>query len=140
MDGDTTFGAWLKSRRRHLDMTQKGLAHQVGCSVGTIRKMEADERRPSRQLKLSQAGGASGGRVSSRAVRTERRVGIAKNAIFSAIVALGRALKLQVIAEGVENTSQLEYLKSIGCTIYQGFLQSKPVTAKAFEALLLKQK
>ena len=50
MDGDTTFGAWLKSRRRQLDLTQKGLAHQVGCSVGTIRKMEADERRPSRQL------------------------------------------------------------------------------------------
>ena len=50
MDGDTTFGAWLKSRRRQLDLTQKGLAHQVGCSVGTIRKMEADERKPSRQL------------------------------------------------------------------------------------------
>jgi predicted ATPase/DNA-binding XRE family transcriptional regulator len=50
LDGDTTFGAWLKSRRRQLDLTQKGLAHQVGCSVGTIRKMEADERRPSRQL------------------------------------------------------------------------------------------
>ena len=50
MDGEPTFGAWLKSRRRQLDLTQKGLAHQVGCSVGTIRKMEADERRPSRQL------------------------------------------------------------------------------------------
>jgi predicted ATPase/DNA-binding XRE family transcriptional regulator len=50
LDGEPTFGAWLKSRRRQLDLTQKGLAHQVGCSVGTIRKMEADERRPSRQL------------------------------------------------------------------------------------------
>ena len=50
MEGEPTFGAWLKSRRRQLDLTQKGLAHQVGCSVGTIRKMEADECRPSRQL------------------------------------------------------------------------------------------
>jgi predicted ATPase/transcriptional regulator with XRE-family HTH domain len=50
MDGEPTFGAWLKSRRRQLDLTQKGLAHLVGCSVGTIRKMEVDERRPSRQL------------------------------------------------------------------------------------------
>lgn len=46
----TTFGAWLKRRRRQLDLTQKGLAYQAGCSVGTIRKIEADERRPSRQL------------------------------------------------------------------------------------------
>lgn len=50
MDGDTTFGAWLKRRRRQLDLTQKGLGHRAGCSVGMIRKMEADERRPSRQL------------------------------------------------------------------------------------------
>lgn len=50
MGGDITFGAWLKRRRRQLDLTQKGLAHRADCSVGTIRKMEADERRPSRQL------------------------------------------------------------------------------------------
>ena len=47
---DITFGAWLKRRRRQLDLTQKGLAFNAGCSVGTIRKMESDERRPSRQL------------------------------------------------------------------------------------------
>ncbi len=50
MAANITFGAWLKRRRRQLDLTQKGLAYQAGCSVGTIRKIEADERRPSRQL------------------------------------------------------------------------------------------
>jgi EAL domain-containing protein (putative c-di-GMP-specific phosphodiesterase class I) len=59
--------------------------------------------------------------------------------ITDTIVSVAQNFNLKVIAEGVENTSQLEYLKSIGCTIYQGYLQSKPVTAKAFEALLLKQ-
>ena len=45
-----TFGAWLKLRRVALDLTQQELADQVGCSVVTIRKMEANERRPSKQL------------------------------------------------------------------------------------------
>jgi len=46
----TSFGHVIKSRRRLLDLTQQELASQVGYSVITIRKVEADERRPSRQL------------------------------------------------------------------------------------------
>jgi predicted ATPase/transcriptional regulator with XRE-family HTH domain/Tfp pilus assembly protein PilF len=50
MDQSETFGSWLKRRRRALDLTQGALADCAGCSVVTIRKFEADERRPSRQL------------------------------------------------------------------------------------------
>lgn len=46
----TSFGLWLKQRRKVLDLTQADLAQCVGCSVVTIRKIEADERRPSRQM------------------------------------------------------------------------------------------
>lgn len=56
--------------------------------------------------------------------------------ITNTIVSVAQNFNLKVIAEGVENTRQLEHLKSIGCTIYQGFLQSKPVSAKEFEALV----
>ncbi|HEU5333532.1 MAG TPA: tetratricopeptide repeat protein [Actinocrinis sp.] len=45
-----TFGNLVRRRRRALDLTQEDLAHQVGYSVITIRKVESDERRPSRQL------------------------------------------------------------------------------------------
>jgi len=45
-----TFGAWLRHRRKALDLTQAALAQQVGCSLGSIRKYEGDEQRPSRQL------------------------------------------------------------------------------------------
>jgi predicted ATPase/DNA-binding XRE family transcriptional regulator len=45
-----TFGHFVRKRRRALDLTQEDLAHQVGYSVITIRKVESDERRPSRQL------------------------------------------------------------------------------------------
>src|SRR5262245_12390307 len=45
-----SFGAWVRQRRRVLDLTRDELAAQVGCSVVTIRHIEADERRPSKQL------------------------------------------------------------------------------------------
>jgi predicted ATPase/DNA-binding XRE family transcriptional regulator len=47
---DASFGEWLRRRRRALDLTQEALAARVGCSVATIRKIETDDRRPSRQI------------------------------------------------------------------------------------------
>jgi len=44
------FGYWLKRSRKALDLTQAELANQVGCSSETIRKIEAQERRPSAQI------------------------------------------------------------------------------------------
>src|SRR5262245_64079531 len=46
----TSFGAWLKRRRKALDLTQEDLARRVGCAKVTIQKIEADERRPSHQI------------------------------------------------------------------------------------------
>src|SRR5215216_1288077 len=45
-----SFGTWLRLRRKALDLTQDVLADRVGCSVGMIRKMESEERRPSAQI------------------------------------------------------------------------------------------
>lgn len=45
-----SFGAWIKRRRKALDLTQEELALKVGCSASAIFKIESDERRPSRQI------------------------------------------------------------------------------------------
>src|SRR6266508_1059008 len=45
-----SFGPWLRSRRTTLDLTQRTLADRADCSAETIRKLEADRLRPSRQL------------------------------------------------------------------------------------------
>ncbi|MCX6077196.1 MAG: EAL domain-containing protein [Campylobacterales bacterium] len=58
-------------------------------------------------------------------------------AIVSAIIAMGEALGFQLLAEGVEREDQLKFLKEKGCTMYQGYLKSKPVPAAEFEKLLL---
>ena len=58
-------------------------------------------------------------------------------AIVRAIITLGHALDLTVVAEGVETQEQLQYLSSLDCDVVQGFLFSKSLTAKAFEELLI---
>src|SRR5262245_42978587 len=50
MDEHASFGAWIQRRRKALDLTQAELAERVGCALGTIRKIESDERRPSKQV------------------------------------------------------------------------------------------
>src|SRR5215211_2694557 len=50
MDDNASFGYWVRRRRKALDLTQDALAQQVPCSIMTIRKIEGDARRPSRQI------------------------------------------------------------------------------------------
>ena len=50
MNPGTSFGLWLKARRRSMDLTQPDLAKRVGCSLETIVKIESGERRPSKQV------------------------------------------------------------------------------------------
>src|SRR5215475_780985 len=44
-----SFGAWVRKRRRALDLTQARLGELSACTESTVRKIEADERRPSRR-------------------------------------------------------------------------------------------
>jgi len=50
MDDEVSFGHWLKIRRKALDLTRGDLAKKIGYSVSALRKIESDERRPSKQF------------------------------------------------------------------------------------------
>ncbi|HEX8219354.1 MAG TPA: tetratricopeptide repeat protein [Chloroflexia bacterium] len=50
MQESTTFGQWIKERRKRLDLTREEVARCASCSLATIEKLETGERRPSRQL------------------------------------------------------------------------------------------
>ncbi|MBZ5761999.1 EAL domain-containing protein [Rhizobium sp. VS19-DR104.2] len=47
--------------------------------------------------------------------------------ILAAVVALCRSMKMQCIAEGVEDTRQLDILRGIGCDTFQGYLFARPM-------------
>ena len=54
-------------------------------------------------------------------------------ALVSAIVGLGRALGLSVVAEGVETDAQAARLRQLGCDVLQGFLYARPMPVEQFE-------
>jgi diguanylate cyclase (GGDEF)-like protein/PAS domain S-box-containing protein len=58
-------------------------------------------------------------------------------ALVATIISLAHALKLKVVAEGVETPEQLRILRVLRCDEYQGFLFGKPVPAEIFETTYL---
>jgi diguanylate cyclase (GGDEF)-like protein len=58
-------------------------------------------------------------------------------AIVAAIVALGRTLNLNVVAEGIETRAQQDFLTGLGCSTLQGFLLGRPMPAELLVATLL---
>ena len=58
-------------------------------------------------------------------------------ALLSAIVTLSHALRMEVVAEGVENETQMRFLTELGCDEAQGFLLSHPLPEPVFRRLLL---
>lgn len=62
----------------------------------------------------------------------------ADEAIADAIIAMGKSLKIVVVAEGVEVMEQLQFLRSRGCDEIQGYFFSRPISATDFAKLLRK--
>jgi EAL domain-containing protein (putative c-di-GMP-specific phosphodiesterase class I) len=56
--------------------------------------------------------------------------------ICEAIVALGHSLRLQVVAEGIENNAQLDGMRGMDCDRGQGFFLARPLMAAAATDLL----
>jgi EAL domain-containing protein (putative c-di-GMP-specific phosphodiesterase class I) len=61
-------------------------------------------------------------------------------AIVDAIIGMAHAMGMEVLAEGVEQADQLQYLRSKGCNKAQGYLFGKPLPVEEFKALLLRQR
>ena len=56
--------------------------------------------------------------------------------LVDALIAIGRTFGLSVVAEGVENAAQLQFLRQHGCDYCQGFLLSAPVAAADLPSLV----
>jgi transcriptional regulator with XRE-family HTH domain len=53
LDDVQSFGGWIQMRRRAMNLTRDELAGRIGCAAVTIKKIERDERKPSRQMRAS---------------------------------------------------------------------------------------
>jgi EAL domain-containing protein (putative c-di-GMP-specific phosphodiesterase class I) len=61
-------------------------------------------------------------------------------AICAAVIALGRSMKMDVVAEGVESAEQAAALREMGCHEVQGYWLGRPMVGSAMPAWLLEHK
>lgn len=61
-------------------------------------------------------------------------------AMISSILSLAKTFGLKIVAEGVETSEQIDFLKKHKCDILQGYYYSKPVNLNDFETMYFKQK
>ncbi len=59
--------------------------------------------------------------------------------IATTIIAMGHNLGFKVLAEGVETSEQLNFLREKGCDAYQGYIKNRPLSAQIFSELLAKE-
>ncbi|PRC91419.1 putative bifunctional diguanylate cyclase/phosphodiesterase [Solimicrobium silvestre] len=60
--------------------------------------------------------------------------------IVGAVIGMGNSLKLKVVAEGIENLEQLNFLKGLHCEEGQGFYFSKPISSESFVEMLASER
>ena len=105
-----TFFAALAAVGVHISIDDFGTGYS---SLSYLRKLPAEELKIDRSFVLDLESSADA------------------RAVVDAVVKLGQALHLKVVAEGVETDAQFQILRELGCNELQGFLFAKPMTAKA---------
>jgi len=123
-----------------LEITESAVIEDISGSVATLNRLQA--------LGVTVAMDDFGTGYSSLAYLSQLPVQVLKidrsfistvpdspenDAIIKAIFSMARALELKVVAEGVENQQQLDFLISNRCQIGQGYYFSRPLEASEFE-------
>jgi EAL domain-containing protein (putative c-di-GMP-specific phosphodiesterase class I) len=71
-----------------------------------------------------------------RAIETQRIATGTDSKLITAMINLAHSIDLKVVAEGVENEAQFEFLQHSGCDLIQGYLLGKPMSSEAMGQLL----
>jgi diguanylate cyclase (GGDEF)-like protein len=71
-----------------------------------------------------------------RAIEEQRTASATDKKLITAMINLAHSIDLKVVAEGVENEAQFEFLKHSGCDLIQGYLLGKPMSSDGISALL----
>jgi EAL domain-containing protein (putative c-di-GMP-specific phosphodiesterase class I) len=125
--------------RLTLEVTEQALLHDIQLADQTLRTLADGGIRIAlddfgagfcnfRYLKLLPLDYLKLDRSMVEGIATDRR----DLAVLRGIVAMAKALDLEVIAEGVETEAQREAIAAEGCAFYQGFLAAQPMSAGEF--------
>lgn len=133
----------IPSNRLELEVTENYIMHQGEQSINTLEKL----RDSSVHISIDDFGTGYSSlsylkKLPINKIKIDRSFvdGIPADphdkAIINAVIAIGKSLNYKVIAEGVENKEQLNFLNNVGCDEYQGFYCSKALPAEELELIL----
>ena len=135
----------VPGNRLELEITENVLMHDMDKAVSKLRKLAAHGVRVA--VDDFGVGYSSLGYLKSLPLNTlkidrsfisEIRSSQDRNSIVTAIIAMARELNLEIVAEGVENQGQMDYLRALSCCKAQGYLLGYPVSAKEARQALKK--
>ena len=132
----------LVSHRLELEITETALVRDLNRALGTLRRIKMLGVR----IAMDDFGTGYSSLSNLRAFPFDKikidasfirsvNVNDQAAAIVRSVLGLGRALRLPVLAEGVETTAELEFLKSEFCNEVQGFLVGRPAAIEGFRPL-----
>ena len=133
----------IEPRQFELELTESTLMEQAGGSSRVLKRL----RKAGIRLSIDDFGTGFSSlaylqEIDAQVLKIDRRfirdipANQADARIAGTIINMAHALDMEVIAEGVETTDQLEFLRDNGCDYYQGYLFSKPLPLPAFKDLL----
>ena len=137
----------VPGNRLELEITENVLMHDMDKAVSRLRKLAAHGVRIA--VDDFGVGYSSLGYLKSLPLNTlkidrsfisEIQSPQDRNSIVTAIIAMARELNLEIVAEGVENEGQMDYLKALNCCKAQGYLLGYPMTAKEARHAVKKHK
>jgi diguanylate cyclase (GGDEF)-like protein/PAS domain S-box-containing protein len=137
----------VPGNRLELEITENVLMHDMDKAVSRLRKLAAHGVRIA--VDDFGVGYSSLGYLKSLPLNTlkidrsfisEIQSSQDRNSIITAIIAMARELNLEIVAEGVENEGQMDYLKALNCCKAQGYLLGYPMTAKEARHAVKKHK
>jgi len=137
----------VPGNRLELEITENVLMHDMDKAVSKLRKLAAHGVRVA--VDDFGVGYSSLGYLKSLPLNTlkidrsfisEIRSSKDRNSIVTAIIAMARELNLEIVAEGVENQGQMDYLRALNCCKAQGYLLGYPVSAKEARQALKEHK
>ncbi|MEG2684736.1 MAG: EAL domain-containing protein [Erysipelotrichaceae bacterium] len=60
-----------------------------------------------------------------------------RNKVVCSVIALAKELNMKTVSEGIETKNQLDFLRSVGCDMVQGYIFSRPISIEEFETIII---
>ncbi|AFL89745.1 PAS domain S-box/diguanylate cyclase (GGDEF) domain-containing protein [Terriglobus roseus DSM 18391] len=131
----------IPSRLVHLELTETTVLRNISDALDEMQKLSANGIHFS--IDDFGTGYSSLGRLQEMPISMlkldrsfVRGITPASSMVVAAIISLAHALGMKVIAEGVEEESELQVLRQLDCDMIQGFIFSKPLPPRMLEPLL----